>query len=255
MKFVILYSNKSSKTGKELLTKFKTVSQKAFRKRSNKLFKADLVLRWGSTENFPNLRSKIELNDLEAVKKASNKLLMMKTLKENNIPTPEICFDMNNESMINSLRDENGGFYVRGQNQEIRYDDEVRSTDLYVSKPIENKRREYRVHVFNGEIVGIYEKVPREENVQLFKSHNCDFQSRNPENCRVSKEDQEMCIKAVNSLGLLFGGLDLCRTSDRKCYVLEVNSSPALNTPNVDRYFNLIMRYYEEKSSLQDSLS
>jgi glutathione synthase/RimK-type ligase-like ATP-grasp enzyme len=244
MKFVILYSGKSSKTGKELLAKFSTVATKAFRKRTNKRFRADLVLRWGSTEAFPRLTSRVEINSLEATVNASNKLVMMKKLVEAGIPTPQVTFNVNSD--LSTFKDGEGKFYVRGANQEVRYTDTVRPNDLYVSKPLVNKRREYRVHVFNGKVIGIYEKVPNQEGVRLYKSHNCDFRSVNPENCRVSLADQEMCIRAVNALGLTFGGVDLMRDKDQNCFVSEINSAPALNTPNIERYFNKIMEFYRE---------
>lgn len=255
MKFVILYSNKSSTTGKLLLRKFATTARKAFRKRTQKRYAADLVLRWGSTEEFPRLSSRVEINSSEATRNASNKLVMMKKLVEAGIRTPEILFkergifDSDFSTLLENYKDDEGKFYVRGANQEIRYTNEIRSSDLYVSKPIFEKRREYRVHVFNGQVLGIYEKVAREENVRICKAHNCDFRSVNPENCRVSREDQEICIRAVNALGLTFGGVDLLRSRDQTCYVSEVNSSPALNTPNIDRYFDKIMEFYNNSIS------
>ena len=248
MKFVILYSNKSSKTGKDLLRKFSTVARKAFRKRTSKRYAADLVLRWGSTEEFPRLTSRVELNTLQATRNASDKLVMMKKLVEARISTPDVMFINNNlpfaESLYPNYKDESGKFYVRGANQEVRYTDSIRSGDLYVSRPVPNKRREYRVHVFDGKILEIYEKVPQEEGVTIFKAHNCRFERRNPENCRLSQEDQQMCIDAVNALGLTFAGVDLARNKDQECFVLEVNSSPALNSLNIERYFERIMEYY-----------
>jgi len=77
----------------------------------------------------------------------------------------------------------------------------------------------------------------------LFKSHNCSFQLRNPENCRLSIADQKICIDAVNSLGLLFGGVDLLRDKDQNVYVSEVNSAPALNSTNINRYVDKITDY------------
>lgn len=252
MKFVILYSNKSSKTGKELLRKFASVSRKAVRKRTNKRFNADLVLRWGSTEEFPRLTSRVELNTLEATRNASDKLVMMRKLVAAGIPTPKIEFDLADYDFDNQeeLQNEEGKFYVRGANQQIRYTDTVTHGDLYISRPIPNKRREYRVHVFDGKVVEIYEKVAREgtENVRICKAHNCDFKLRDKENCRLSQADQQMCIDAVNALGLVFGGVDVLRDKDQNCFVSEVNSSPALNTLNVERYFERIMEYYNERS-------
>ena len=243
MKLTLLYSKRSSETGKNLITKFRPKCTKVFRKRSNKRFKADVILRWGSTEEFTKLSGKMELNTLEAVKKASNKLVMMQTLVENGLPTPKVLFNPENNEQLDEFRDENGGFFVRDRNDVVRYDDEVKAGDKYVSKSLENKRREYRVHVFNGEIIAIYEKVPNNDEVKLFKAENCSFELRNPENCRLSKEDQETCIKAVNSLGLLFGGVDLMRDKDKKVFISEVNSAPSLNGTNIDRYVEKISDY------------
>lgn len=254
MKFVILYSNKSSKTGKDLLRKFATISTKALRKRTNKRFRADLVLRWGSTESFPRLTSTVELNSLESVKNASNKLIMMEKLVEAGISTPLIYFLTNSQYLdLDAFRNEEGKFYVRGGNQEIRYDDAIRPGDLYISKAVENKRREYRVHVFNGKVMEIYEKVPNEENesTRICKAHNCAFQLRNKENCRLSLADQQACVDAVNALGLTFGGVDVLRDKDKNIFISEVNSSPALNSINIERYFEKIMEYYNGKTNSQ----
>ena len=260
MKFVILYSNKSSKTGKDLLRKFSTVATKAIKKRTNKRFRADLVLRWGSTETFPRLTSRVELNTLEATNNASDKLVMMQKLTAAGISTPDIMFNPNQPipqgaegylSDLNEYRNEEGKFYVRGANQEIRYTDTIRPGDLYVSRPIPNKRREYRVHVFNSQILEIYEKVPREgADSRICKAHNCNFKLRDKNNCRLSAADQQMCIDAVNALGLTFGGVDLGRTKDKESFVLEVNSAPSLNSLNIERYFAKIMEYYEHQLSL-----
>lgn len=248
-KLTILYSDRSSKTGKELVDKLSDSFSRVFRKRTNKRFKSDVVLRWGSTEEFSNLTSKLELNSLQAVKNASDKLAMMKILVGANIPTAEILFDPFNSENLDSFRDENGGFFVRGSNGSVRYDDIVTSSDLYVSKSIENKRREYRVHVFNGEVIAIYEKIPQDENVKLFKSHNCKFSLVDMSRMRLRPEDLDVCINAVNSLGLLFGGVDLMRDKDQNVFVSEVNSAPALNGTNINRYLEKIKDYVEAMES------
>lgn len=249
MKFTILYSDRSSKTGKDLLNKFKPLASKCFRKRTDKKLTTDVVLRWGSTETFSKLKSKVELNSFEAVTNASNKYRMMRNLVEGGISTPEILFDPanSNEETLNNYRDASGNFYVRGSNNEVRYTNEVRRGDMYVSKPVLNKRREYRVHVFNGEVIAIYEKIPNEEGIKLYKSFNCHFELKNMENCKLTLADQTMCINAVNSLGLLFGGVDIIRDKDKNCFVCEVNSAPALNGTNIDRYVEKICNYVKEK--------
>ncbi len=245
MKLTILYSGRSSKTGKEFIKKFKPLYDKVFRKRTNKRLKTDVVLRWGSTEFFSNLEGKIELNTLEAVTNASNKLKMMEILVGANIGAPKVLFRPfgQEQTSLDEFKDEDGGFYVRGSNDEVRYDNAVKHGDKYVSMPIPNKRREYRVHVFNGEVIAIYEKVPNEEGIKLFKSFNCHFKLKDMNNCNLNTTDQQKCIDAVNALGLLFGGVDMVRDKDKNTFIVEVNSAPSLNTINIDRYITKINDY------------
>lgn len=249
MKFTILFSDRSSKTGRDLLNKFKPLSTKALRKRTDRKLNTDVVLRWGSTESFSRLRSRLELNSLEAVTNASNKLKMMKILVDAGIPTPKVLFHppCGTDFVLDDYKNDEGFFYVRGANQEVRYDNNIRAGDLYVSKPVVNKRREYRVHVFNGEVIAIYEKIPNAENTKLFKSYNCHFELKNKENCKLSLENQQVCIDAVKSLGLLFGGVDVMRDKDQNIFISEVNSAPALNGTNIDRYVTKITEYINQQ--------
>jgi glutathione synthase/RimK-type ligase-like ATP-grasp enzyme len=249
MKFTILFSDRSSKTGRDLLNKFKPLSTKALRKRTDRKLNTDVVLRWGSTETFSRLRSRLELNSLESVTNASNKRRMMEILVEAGIPTPKIVFSPFDypDHELDEYRDESNNFYVRGANQEVRYTGVLQRGDLYASKPVVNKRREYRVHVFNEEVIAIYEKIPNEGNTKLFKAHNCHFELKNKENCKLTVENQQVCIDAVKSLGLLFGGVDVMRDKDQNIFISEVNSAPALNGTNIDRYVTKITEYIKQQ--------
>lgn len=249
MKFTILFSDKSSKTGRDLLNKFKPLSSKALRKRTDRKLNTDVILRWGSTESFSRLRSRLELNSLESVTNTSNKHNMMGILVGANIPTPKILFNPSDATpeTLDTFRDDEGFFYVRGSNNEVRYDNVVKYGDAYVSKTVANKRREYRVHVFNGEVIAIYEKIPNDTNTKLFKAHNCHFELKNKDNCKLNLDNQQTCIDAVKSLGLLFGGVDVMRDKDQNIFISEVNSAPALNGTNIDRYVTKIVEYINQQ--------
>lgn len=239
MKTLICYSGKSSVTGKAIRQKFN-----ALRKRTGKKAKCDLFIRWGSTEEFPNTRYKVELNSLEAVRNAVNKLKMLQLLSAAEVPTLDFGTEL---VTVNDFLDENGSQYIRNKLGVVRYANDFNpASDMYYSKPIVDKRREYRVHVFNGKILGIYEKVPMgEERPKLFKSDTCNFKRRDPELCLLNKENQEVCIKSVQALGLLFGGVDCIRDKNGNIFICEVNSSPSLNTLNVDRWSEEILNYVE----------
>jgi hypothetical protein len=255
MKTMIAYSNRSCVTGKELRQ-----ALSAIRKRTNKRAKCDLFIRWGSTEQFDSVRYKKELNSLSAVLRTANKLVMLQTLSESNVPTLDFSNDV---TLIDDFKDSEGNVYIRNRSGVVRYgNDFSTNSDLYFSRAVPNKRREYRVHVFNGKILGAYEKVPlvpadsensnpyaKVNRPKLYKSDTCKFVRCNLdlEGARVNAAAQQICIDSVNSLGLLFGGVDLIRDKDGNFTICEVNSAPGLNGLNVDRWVEAIREYYEQE--------
>lgn len=253
MKTMIAYSNRSCVTGKELRE-----ALDATRKKTDRRAKCDLFIRWGTTDQFDNLKYKKELNTLEAVLRTTDKLTMLQTLLAAGIATLDFSSD---PAAIDSFKDKEGNVYIRNRQGVVRYGNDFNpSRDSYYSRPVRFKRREYRVHVFNGKILGAYEKVPlslaegQKRNAEtlpkLFKSDTCRFvrcdlvvdeQGLNP---RVNAAAQAMCIQAVNSLGLVFGGVDLIRNKHGEFTICEVNSAPGLNGLNVERWVEAIKEYY-----------
>lgn len=256
MKTMIAYSNRSCVTGKELRE-----ALEATRKKTNKKAKCDLFIRWGNTEEFDRTKFKKELNSLQAVLRTTNKLVMLQTLLDAGVATLQFSNDV---TLIDEFKDKEGNVYIRDRRGVVRYGNDYNvNSDLYFSRPVRFKRREYRVHVFNGKILGAYEKVPislaegtprnAETLPKLFKSDTCRFIrcdltiDENGLNPRVNDAAQAMCIQAVNSLGLLFGGVDLIRNKHGDFTICEVNSAPGLNGLNVDRWVEAIKEYYNEE--------
>lgn len=238
MKTIICYSDKSSVTGKALREKFE-----ALRKRTDKRSKCDVFLRWGSTEQFTRVTSKLVLNTFEAVAKTANKLRMIQILSTAGIPTPKFSTTL---GLADLQSDTEGNYYIRNKYGVVRYANNFGTNDLYATTPVLNKRREYRVHVFDGKVIGIYEKVPMgETRPLLFKSDTCNFVRCNPENCRLTLANQATCIQAVAALGLLFGGVDIIRDKNQNIFICEVNSAPGLNTQMLDKYAQEITTYVE----------
>lgn len=261
MKTMIAYSNRSCVTGKELRE-----ALEATRKKTDKRAKCDLFIRWGNTERFDNLRYKKELNSLEAVMRATNKLEMLQILTQAGVSTLQFSTDI---AQLDSLKDREGNVYIRNKQGVVRYGNDFNvDRDSYFSQPVRFKRREYRVHVFNGKILGVYEKVPlvsataenqsptaAENRPKLYKSDTCHFVRCDitTEGVRVNAAAQELCIRAVESLGLVFGGVDLIRDKRGNFFVCEVNSAPGLNGLNVDRWVEAIKEYYNEISTSGNS--
>ena len=255
---VIAYSNRSCVTGKAL---YEFMKEGEVFSRLNKVLKTkrirntDVLIRWGNSTSDATVNTPaIEINKREAIVNASNKLKMMKILASTEgiqIPMMIIPSLLDSESvkfLLPTISNEDGKFFARnGANGEVRLADEVQHNDSYLTKPID-KDREYRVHVFGDEVIGIYEKIPTEGEIcqdSIMKDHNSQFVRCNTDlDLRCNAGAQEMCVKAVKAMGLDFGGVDIIRERDTKeFFLVEVNSSPSLNNLNIKRYVEKFVEF------------
>lgn len=239
----ILYNKRSCVTGKALFDELRNRSAKWRRRTKNLPLSCDVIVRWGNS--YTPGTSPIELN--ANLSNATDKLRMMQLFqqyKESNksfSPLP-ISFDNPEEVAVD------GYVYARNLHGHVKYRplSSCLDTDLYFSRPILSQKREYRVHIVDGKTVGVYEKIPNDPSVKIFKDHNCRFRRVD-----VSDEEQRQEILGVrpqarmasSALSLDFGGADII-VSEEGIFVVEFNSSPALNSLNIcrwaDRIENLI---------------
>jgi len=121
---------------------------------------------------------------------------------------------------------------------------ELPKAPLYVL--YKKKRSEYRVHVFNGQVIDVSEKRKRRG------IDRDDGYIRNLANgwvfCRdgiVEPADlRDLAIRAVQALGLNFGACDIIwNERENKCYVLEVNTAPGLEGTTLQRYVDAIINW------------
>ena len=52
----------------------------------------------------------------------------------------------------------------------------------------------------------------------------------------ISDTLKEAAVKAVNSLGLDFGAVDICEDEEGNPYVFEVNTAPGIEGTTVEKY-------------------
>ena len=112
------------------------------------------------------------------------------------------------------------------------------------------KAKEYRVHVFQGEVIHVQEKrkrrdIPKEEVNFKIRNHDngwvfCMEDVVVPDVCR------QLAIASVAALRLDFGAVDIIwnKRHDRY-YTLEVNTAPGLEGTTLERYSNAIRRLCE----------
>lgn len=108
------------------------------------------------------------------------------------------------------------------------------------------KRREYRVHVVNGQAIAVHEKRRKvgEQPDPMVRSHRrgwvfCKLDVWEPDGLR------EIAVNAVGALELNFGAVDVIwNEHHNQLYVLEINSAPGLCNQTADAYSAAIGNTY-----------
>lgn len=245
MRLTIAYPKKGSITGLELFKALSASGRFTWVKRTYKREfdrNTDILLRWGDAQDYPTKAGCKVINAKEAVINASNKQTMMRILSEvEEVRQPKVVFNPNS-SNLSEVKDDNGYFYVRGSNGAVRYDNRVQSGDVYATKPI-SRIHEYRVQVFNGKVIGVYEKMPEDQSQKLFKGYNCHFRKLDPSICSCKEAGQKMAVDAANAMGLVSAGVDVIKDKYNRYFINEVNSAFGLNSINVNKFKDLFIEY------------
>lgn len=216
--------------------------------------KGDLIINWGNS-NWPLWGNKVKyiMNTPHRVSEAINKLKCFRIISKA-VSCPHFTSDKREIKQFieyYDIREWVARTKLEGSGGEgiilFKDGEEIPDASLYVEYI--RKKYEYRVHVFNGQVIDIQQKRKK-------RGEAVDKKIRNHANGWVfSREDiddefgqldyiKEMAVGAVNELMLEFGAVDIIYNSKRnKSYVLEVNTAPGLAGQTVKSYANAIMEY------------
>lgn len=217
----------------------------------------DLVINWGCPPQRPWVPTK-RLNEKRNVMLAVDKLDAFKKFKEAGVTIPAFTENYNDalkwsadkrvvgRSLLRSF--EGKGIIVTPAGAPpAKADAEGRRVLLWTRYV--PKKEEYRVHVFNGVAIDIAQKKRR----QGVKINN---EVRSWRNGWVFARDGidppdgigALGVSAVQALGLNFGAVDIIWNEKKnKCYVLEVNTAPAIQGTTVERYADAIKVYVNQR--------
>lgn len=240
------------KPGSASVRKLKTALDAKLIKLTNSRYRPSdnhLVINWGNSTRPAVLEGVQLLNEPEAVAVASNKLKAFQVMKEAGVIT--VPFTTDRLETVNWLRT-----YIRtkltghsGEGivvTEGEFDSNFVSAPLY-TKGIEN-HGEYRVHVFDGEVI-LYQKKSRrvDGNGDVVTAEGEDALVRNlatnwiyrTGHLERTERIEALAIQAVQALGLDFGAVDIIKDERGTVYVLEVNTAPGIsNTETGEAYIN-----------------
>src|SRR5258705_3354023 len=240
----LLYSHLTRNTGKALTQKLGIDSGEVAPDKE-----LDLLIRWGYTASITTNPKKV-LNKKESIVLAANKLNSLIKLNEDHIPVPK-TLPLGSLAELTLLEVINKGLKLPVLARNLQH---TRGSDILLC--LQNKDlvralrwgrtflveyistdREYRVHVFNGEIIRTSQKVlmSRDDYLPYMRNDDHNHTFRNPR--KVLTEAQKIvAIKAVKSLDLDFGAVDMVIGDDGNPYVLEVNTGPSLIDNGIEIY-------------------
>lgn len=228
----------------------------------------DHVINWGNSNKaaWDNYSRYTLINYHTKVAIAVNKLKTFQTLQDKcNIPEwttdPEIALSWFGD--VNKVIEENEhksplvitratltGFGGEGINiwdaagAVAGRPEDFKKAPLYVQ--YKKKKKEFRVHVFNGEVIDVTQKKKRKD-----FDGEINTKIRNYANgwvyCRediIEPEDlRQQAIAAVLALGLDFGAVDcIYNEKENKTYILEANTAPGICETTLEKYKNAILK-------------
>lgn len=244
------------------------------------------ILNWGTSNTLDNPQNNFVLNSPEAVGRATNKLSAFRAFRTWNEDEDSVGNEVNtvtwttNREVAQAWLVAGNTVYSRTRlqghsgegivvNQEDDTADELPNAPLY-TLGITGSRREYRVHVFNGEVIL----------TQLKKRRNTATGGEVSDNGNTTANDQvrnlgggwvysvsdsspsllvrEQAIRAVEVLGLDFGAVDIIakgrKNNETSAFVLEVNTAPGQGgDTTVMGYGRSLLTAYSHWKNCQDA--
>lgn len=192
----------------------------------------DYILRWGNSEDV-GYAPKV-INRKQAIALSSNKLNMLRAFRACGVKTPRFWSHQEFGSVtsfpvIVRYRSHTQGqnFYVCNNRSELEH----YRRDGYHALEVIKKHNEYRVFIWNGQVLEVNRKHRDEDEAPPAMNEII----RNYKNGWWFKvvtiyppEIITEALKAVRAVGLHFGAVDICSTEAGGVCVFEVNSAPGL---------------------------
>lgn len=204
-----------------------------------------LVVNWGRSSFPREIGSPVVLNRPENVAQAVNKQNAFDILNRAGIPCP-INYPYEPSRLVDHINVRGTG----GEGLVVRKASDPVTEGTVMTVAYIPKEQEYRVHVFQGEVIDLQRKAVRE-------GEEPNWEVRNLKNGFVfvrgemkwaddQTEDKVMtaAVNAVDALGLDFGAVDVVVSSRRNApFVLEVNTAPGLEGTTLKNYSEAILNY------------
>ncbi len=210
----------------------------------------DLIVNWGNSKvpgwavNMGPQSKKTMINWPWNVGLSVNKLKTFQTLRDARISHAPFTTDRNEALEWPWIVERHKLESYGGEGIKINEPENLGYAPLYTY--LLTPATEYRVHVFNGEIIDYTKKIKRTEDGiksrvegDLIKNKEAGWEYLRDVEPRPSV--QELAINTIKALGLDFGAVDIIR-HHRINYVLEVGTASGLSPMGVEAYGEAILK-------------
>lgn len=211
-------------------------------KKQKSKFKAkqdDLIINWGNKE--PINHNCTILNKPNLIETTSNKISFFQLMKEKGLEN--LCVPFTTDKSV-AQQWKQQGHTVVSRKYVASYGGKGIVLDV-VNAPLYTKymesRKEFRVHIFDGEIILVQRKHDKTGNNSKIRNLENGFIFRSKQ-ITIPPSILETCKKVINATGLNFGAIDILYTSKDKQWVLEVNSAPGLKDDTLEKYTEAILK-------------
>lgn len=214
-------------------------------------FPVRVRVRFGS--QIPHRPCDIDFNSIEAIENTANKMKMKAIFDRAGVKSPKYLHNV--DTAYQAIT---GGYlgdtiffktpyHSRGRGMKV-YDDKclaLSNTREGYFEESQPSKREFRVHVMDGEAFYVDEKRPRSRmsasDRPLIKNMKNGYKFRRPIR-EFPDEVISESIKAVQALSLVFGAADV-GLNDNGVWIYEVNTAPSLRTKTRKLYQKSLVKY------------
>lgn len=242
---MILYPYKPGSESSKLLADALGIKRISHRNSKFKGSQDKVVINWGASELPEEVAKCNVLNKPEAVAIATDKLKFFHHMNVTGVSIPEFTTDRHlaqiwyNEEIDVVCRTILNGYGGKGI---VLADSKQGIVDAPLYTKYIPKKSEYRVHVFDGNVIAVQRKARRRDvpddqiNWKIRNMANGFIFARN-EQAEEPQDVLDQAVRCVVECGLTFGAVDVIYNEKHNtAYVLEVNTAPGLAGETLNDY-------------------
>lgn len=209
------------------------------------------LIRYGSEKDFRSVGR--ELNTFPAIDMASDKYRAREAIDNEGVRVPSYSHDPNDLQFPIIGRPKrhykclNFHYYENREALERDYSLPQKIREGFYFQERIPQKKEYRVHMFQGDPMRIqvkYKRTSYPDPIKRGMKFGWGFKIRNHRS--TSDVLLDMCRIAMESVSLDFGAIDAILGEDNKFYILEINTAPGLNDSGARLYANKMVEWIHD---------